>query len=76
MGQKQGAAMPISGELGPRLTQCGLGKVYFCTKWHLDPSSHLATTDMGRKMGAYTPFRGELGHHLTQRCLGQGLVPY
>jgi len=32
------------------------------TKWHLDPSSHLATTDMGRKLAG----EGELGPHLTQ----------
>ena len=35
------------------------------TKWHLDPSSRLATIDigLGRKLGAPTPFsgRGELG---------------
>jgi len=24
-------------------------EAYLATKWHLDPSSHLATTDMGRK---------------------------
>jgi len=26
-------------------------KAYLPTEWHLDPSSHLATTDMGRKLG-------------------------
>jgi len=26
-------------------------EAYLPTKWHLDPSSHLATTDMGRKLG-------------------------
>jgi len=26
-------------------------EVYLRTKWHLDPSSHLATTDMGHKLG-------------------------
>jgi len=26
-------------------------KAYLHTKWHLDPFSHLATTDMGRKLG-------------------------
>ena len=31
-------------------------KAYFVTKWHLDPSSRLATTDMGRKLGAVPPF--------------------
>jgi len=35
------------GGLGPHQTQFRL-----CTKWHLGPSSHLATADMGRKFGA------------------------
>ena len=26
--------------------------MYLRTKWHLDPSSRLATTNMGRKLGA------------------------
>jgi len=35
--------------------------------WHLDPSSHLATTDIGRKLGAPSAFgEGELGPHLMQ----------
>jgi len=33
--------------LGPRLTQCGLGRhLYFRTKWRLHPSSRLATIDI------------------------------
>ena len=32
-------------------------KAYLLTKWHLDSSSHLATTDIGRKLGA-VPLRG------------------
>jgi len=34
------------GELGPRLAQCGLGRraeAYLHAKWHIDPSSRLAT---------------------------------
>ena len=49
---------------------------YLRTKWHLDPSSRLATIDMGRKLGAPLPFRGgELGPHLTQSRLGRDLPP-
>ena len=33
-------------------------EVYFHTKWHLDPSSRLATIDMGRTLGAVPPFLG------------------
>jgi len=52
---------------------------YLCTKWHLDPSSHLATIDMGQELwgrGLLNHFLGEMGLHLTQRGLGQGLPPY
>ena len=38
------------GKLGPHLTQSRLAEAYLHTKWHLNPSSHLATTDMGRKL--------------------------
>jgi len=44
-----GCALFGRGQLVPHVTQCGLAETYFRTKWHLDPSSHLATTDMGRK---------------------------
>ena len=37
---------PFGGELGPHLTQCGVDRVLPPTKWHLVPSSRLATTDM------------------------------
>ena len=47
------------GELGPHLTQCGLGQGLPRTKWHLDTSSHLAKIDMGRKVRSAVPlFRG------------------
>jgi len=52
----------------------GLSPTYLPTKWHLDPSSHLATTDMGRKLGVSAPLEvGELGPHLTQCGQGRGL---
>jgi len=42
-------------------------EAYLHTKWHLDPSSRLATIDMGRKFGSMLPFGGgELGLHLAQ----------
>jgi len=51
-------------------------EAYFRTKWRLDPSSRLATTDMGRKfVGGCDPF-GELGAHLTRCGQGRGLLPY
>ena len=46
-------------------------EAYLRTKWHPDPCSRLATTDMGRKLGA-VPLLGELGPHLTQRGQGGG----
>ena len=44
--------------LGPHLTQyMAWAEVYLSTKWHFDPSSRLATTDMGRKLwGIYDQF--------------------
>jgi len=53
-------------------------EAYLPTKWHLDPSSCLATIHMGRKVGgAAVPLsRGELGPHLIQCGLGRGLPPY
>ena len=48
-------------------------EVYLRTKWHLDPSSHWATTDMGHKLGggSCAPLgERELGPHLTQCGLG------
>ena len=52
-------------------------EVYFRTKWHLRPSSRLATIDMGRKLGAPpAPFwGGELSPHLAQCGLGRDLDP-
>jgi len=50
MGQKLGLC-PFWVELDPHVTQRGLGRgLYLRTKWYLDPSSRLATTDMGRKL--------------------------
>jgi len=56
-----GVAVPFFwGKMGPHLTQRDLAEAYLCTKWHLDPSSRLATTDMGRKLaeGRLCPFFG------------------
>jgi len=52
-------------------------EAYLRTKWHLDPSSRLATTDMRQKLGdCCAPFLGEVGPHLTQCGLGRGLPLY
>jgi len=46
-------------------------------KWHLDPSSRLATIDIGRKVGGTVhPFKRELDPHLTHSRLGRRLSPY
>jgi len=40
-------------------------KAYLHTKWHLDPLSCLAPTDMSRKLEGCAPLmEGELGPHL------------
>ena len=80
MGQKIGESSlpPLwGGGLGPHLTQSRLGRgLYLHTKWHLNPSSHLATTaDMDRKLGAGCVFfeGRELDSRLTQCGQGRGL---
>jgi len=48
-GRELGVCAPLAEEeLGPHLTQCGQDgdETYLPTKWHFDPSSRLATTDM------------------------------
>jgi len=47
-------------------------KAYLHTKWHLDPSSRLATADMG---GKGTALNFQLGPHLTQCGQVRGLPP-
>jgi len=57
MGRKD---VPLSGGAGPHLTQCGLdpwADIYLRTKWHLDPSSPLATHGP-KSGGAVLLFRG------------------
>jgi len=53
-----GSALFFGRGLDPHTTQCHLGRAYLPTKWHLDPSSHVATTDMGQKLGGLCPFGG------------------
>jgi len=65
---------PFHVELGPIYHNMTWAKAYLRTKWHLDPSSRLATTDMGRKSVAVPLFWG-LGPHLTLCRLGRGLPP-
>jgi len=51
-GPKTGRAPFRRRELGPRLTQCRWAEPYLRIKWHLDPSSRLATIDMGENWGS------------------------
>jgi len=71
MGRKEGAAVPLSwGELGPHLTQCGLGQglplyqVWPQQTWPEDWGGDCAPLG-----------EGELGPHLTQSSLGWHLDP-
>jgi len=48
-----GGLRPLFGERGA-VSPCNTvacAEAYLHTKWHLDPSSRLATTDVGRKLG-------------------------
>jgi len=74
---KNGGLCPLFGRGLPSNT-VSWAEAYLHTKWHLDASSRLATTEMGRKLGrGLCPLleRGR-GPYLTQSRLGQGLPPY
>ena len=77
-GPKKGAAVPLSrggGAGSPSNTMIvAWAEVHFRTKWHLDPSSRLATTDTGRKLGAPPPF-GEEGAESPSNTMPLGLRP-
>jgi len=69
--------LSVGGARSPSNTKSPGPRPNLPTKWHLDPSSSLATIDMGQKVGAAVPLSmGELGPHLTKCHLGQGLPPY
>jgi len=47
----------LGGELSPHLTHVAWAEAYLPTKWHLDPSSHLAIIDRnGPKIGGSVLF--------------------
>jgi len=57
-GPKIGAAVrcPFGvGEVDPHLVQCGQAEAYYAAKWHLDPSSRLATINMDRGLYGRRP---------------------
>ena len=78
----RGADVPLFvGGAGSPPNNVAWAEAYLRTKWQLDPSSRLATTDMDRKLGAallcpVPLFGGGMGPHLTQRGLGRGLPLY
>jgi len=59
MGRKEGGCCALfAGELGPRLTQCGLGQgllPYQAVSSSIQPFGH---NKHGRKLGSCAPFRG------------------
>jgi len=59
-------------ELSPHQHNVAWAEAYLRTKWHLDPSSCLATIDIVRKLGS-VPFFGELRPHVTQCAQGRCL---
>ena len=75
-GPKLGAVPLLrGGELDPHLIQRRLGEVYFRTKCHLDPFSHLATIDMGQKLvGELCPYWGSWVS-IENSLLDRGLPP-
>ena len=73
--QKSGGCPFLGGGAGSQFNTVAWAEAYLRTKWHLDPSSRLATKVMGRKLGVLCPF-GEVGRHLTQCRLDRALPPY
>ena len=55
MGKNWVAVCPFSGGLAPIEHKVAWAEAYVNTKWHLSPSSRLATTDIGRKLGGCAP---------------------
>jgi len=60
------------------LPERGTAEVYLHTKWHLDPSSRLATIYGPKIRGCCATlfWEEELGPDLKQSRLGRGLPPY
>jgi len=57
-----GGVLLFKGELGPHVTQCGLGRGLPSTKWHLDPCSRLAWPQHVRQnWGCCAPLWGRAG---------------
>ena len=67
--------VPLWGGAGYPSNSVTWAEVCLPTKWHLNPSSYLATTDMGQKLGeaAVPLFLGEGAVSMTilQRCLSE-----
>jgi len=64
------AAVPLSRELRPHLTQCGLGRgllPYQVASSSIQSFGHIRHE---QKTGGCAPFMGELQPHLTQSRLG------
>jgi len=59
MGRKLGGGRFGKGDLGPHVTQCGLGPGL--PSYHLDSSSRLVTTEMGRHLEGAVHLRGGAG---------------
>ena len=54
----------VGGSWVPTQNNVAWAEAYLLTKWHLDPSSRLATIDMGRKVGGAVPLSGgDVGLH-------------
>ena len=60
MGGKFGA-VPLFGVAGSPCNNVAWTEAYLRTKWHLDPSSCLATIDMGQTMRVLCPYLGGAG---------------
>jgi len=79
MGQKvrAGCCAPFrGGNWVPIEHNVAWAKAFFRTKWHLNPSSRFATTDMGRKLGSCAPLSDGAGSLLNTVWSGPSVRPY
>jgi len=82
MGRKMGgAAVPMFGHSWATICHnVAWAEAYLRTKWHLDPSSRLATTDMGQKLGLCPFFGGARSSYNTMSpgpsptCVPSGIL--
>jgi len=69
-----GCAPFFGGELGPHLTQCGLGRVYRHAMFHFDPCNRLATIHQRCRQTDRTDRTGQRSDSIGRTVFGRPFV--